>query len=534
MRPIIIFVAILSALALARAQNRLAAGGGPDARTLLIYADTRAKYSMSEGLEILRLQLRRVATRLESVAASNAEPAEIASADYVVVFCPQVQSRLPTNVLHALTHLQKPLLWVGFGADQLQESPPFKGHFEFFTRFTEKSLTNVVYRGKTWRVPVYPWIPARVSSNSAAKILMTVQERVHQRPLVWQLSNATFVATVPLWGPLSYIFSDLLLDFYDVKDIPPSRLLLRVEDYHARSDHAHFRRIADYLYSRRIPYAVSTTPLFFDRESDTVETLADNPELVDGLRYAQRRGARLVMKGTVFDDGRIEFWDTQLDRPLANDSIDQHRERLHRALQQMFRHELLPLAWQTPGYAASRHAYTAIADVFSTAVERVQLSDATFRESYVTSALSADRYGRLIVPENAGYALNSESNSFAGIGEMTDFLAGLRGVVAGSYVHCYQPLEKIIALIDLLQTYNLHFLDLAELDNIVSVPGAILLTGGARKTLELQNVIVHRRSFDRAGRLVAQETERSAASGQRTLERQNGDYNLIELVTPTP
>lgn len=518
---------------------------GADAKTLLIYSDTRAQFSMSEGLEVLRLQLRRVATQIESLSVSNATPEKIAAADYVVIFCPQSRPALPTNFLHSLTNLSQPVLWVGFGANELEELPPFQGEFVFSKLHAEKHASNVVYRGKTWNVPVYPWIPVRLASNATSRVLMTVQDQGQARPLAWQLSNTTFLATVPLWGTVSYLFTDLLLDFFAVKDIPESRVFLRLEDYNAQSDHGEFRRAADYLYARKIPFMVAMTPSWRDPEFGMIENLDSNAEFLSGLRYAQQRGGRLVMKGCVLDGNKIEFWDTRLDRPVQGETIEQYRTRIQEGVQLMLKHGLFPLAWETPGSAASRNAYSAIAGVFSTAVERLQLSDTTSRESYVTSAPTLDRHGRFILPENGGYVLMTAPNAgrdatpFASaaleaVRENLDAITSLRGTVAGCYIHCYQPLARTMALVNLLERYKLPFVDLGQMENAVQLPGALLLTGNAQRTIDLQNALVQRRSFDRAGAPLAHEREGQPYTGHRTFQRTSGDYDLIEFETPKP
>jgi uncharacterized protein YdaL len=535
MKALLPSLLVLGAVTLVEARvERPLSARGANAKTLLIYSDTRAQFSMSEGLEVLRLQLRRVATQIESLAVSNATPEKIAAADYVVIFCPQSRPALPTNFLHSLTNLSQPMLWVGFGANELQELPPFQGEFVFSKLYTEKHATNVVYRGKTWNTPVYPWIPVRLLSNATSRVLMTIQEQGQPRPLAWQLSNTTFVATVPLWGTISYLFTDLLLDFFQVKDIPESRVFLRLEDYSAQSDHGELRRAADYLYARKIPFMVAMTPSWRDPEFGMIENLDANPEFLSGLRYAQQRGGRLIMKGCVLDGNKPEFWDNRLDRPAAGESVEQYRGRIQESVQLMLKHGLFPLAWETPGSAASRNAYSAIADVFSTAVERLQLSDTTSRESYVTSAPTVDRYGRIIVPENGGYVLMTASNILEAVQENLDGITSLRGTVAGCYIHCYQPLARTMALVNLLESYKLPFVDLGQMDNAVQLPGALLLTGNAQRTIELQNVLVQRKSFDRSGAALAHEREGQPYTGNRTFQRTAGDYDLIEFGPSKP
>jgi uncharacterized protein YdaL len=527
------FLIVFATSALGAPLTRPLSAKGAAARTLLMYSDTRAPYSLSEGLEVLRLQLSRVATQVEGVAITNVTPEQISAADYLVVFCPQSRPLLPTNVLHSLTNLERPLLWVGFGASELEDLPPFQGQFVFSKLYTEKSVTNITWREKTWKIPVYPWIPVRLGSNSTSQLLMTVEEQGRQRPLAWRFSNATLVATVPLWGTASYLFSDLLLDFYGVTDIPESRLFLRLEDYHAHSDHRQFQRAADYLHARGIPFMVATTPSWLDPEFGLIENLGSTDEFVNGLRYAQQRGGRLVMKGCLFDQNKIEFWDTATDHPVRGQSVAQYRGRVQESVRLMLKHGLFPLAWETPGAAASRQAYTAVAEVFSTGVERLQLSDATSRETYVTSGLTTDRYGRLIIPENGGYALMTSSNSLDTIRETLDVVTSLRGTVGGCYIHCYQPLAKITALVDLLQSYKLPFLDLVDMDNAVQLPGALLLSGNARRTVELRGATIQSRTFLRSGKEFGTQREGSPYTGQRTFRRIDGDYVLIEFTTPS-
>src|SRR5258705_5010926 len=139
---------VFAASAFAAPLGRPTSAKGGASKTLLVYSDTRAPYSLSEGLEVLRLQLCRVATQVESVAISNATTAQIAAADYVVVFCPQSRPVLPTNFLHSLTNLERPLLWVGFGANELEELPPFQGQFVLSKLYTEKSRSEERRVGK--------------------------------------------------------------------------------------------------------------------------------------------------------------------------------------------------------------------------------------------------------------------------------------------------------------------------------------------------------------------------------------------------
>jgi uncharacterized protein YdaL len=509
-------------------------GKGAGATTLVVYTDTRTAFSLGDLLALLQMQLQRVATRVETSAVSEATPAMLAAADYLVVFCPQSSPALATNFLQAIAAATQPVLWVGFGVDQLESFPLFKGEFKFSSLPAGHPATIVTYREQTWSVPVYLWIEGSLSSNSTSKIVISAAasatDLASPRPLCWQTSNVTFFAAVPLGGAQNFLFSDLLLDFYGVKETPPSGIFLRIEDYHCGSNHRDFQRLADYLYSRGVTFGVAVTPTCRDPETGQLEDLDSQPDYLRALRYAQQRGGRLIMHGCGHEPGRSEFWNIERDRPQAPDTPEVTRERLHKAARQMITHELFPLAWETPHYAASRQTYREIASVFGTGVERVQLSDSTCVEKATFSALTLDTYGRLILPENLGYALNTDSNAFDGIKVAAGMLTQLRGTVAGCYIHAYQPLTKFAELIDTLEQLHVPFVDLADLDNVVQVPGYLLLSGNAQRTVRLRNAAVRSKTFDRAGKLLGQEEEKGRVSGARTFKRISGDYQLIEII----
>jgi uncharacterized protein YdaL len=530
--------------------SSLPAGGRPvpqkgeNALTLVVYAARRSAFSLGNELEAFNLQLRQVETRLECIPVEAATPERLHAADYVAVFCPQDSPQLPAEFLRAVAEAPQPVLWVGHGAEQLTELPAFRGQFEISGEGTGLPAEKVNYRGRSWAVRVDPWIPAQLPSNSTAQVLLTVpatsEGTAGERPLCWKSGRVTFVATVPTVGPMSFLFTDLLWDFYSVATVPKPRVFLRIEDYSCRGDHRAFRRMVDYLSSRGHPFMVGVIPALRNPATGQVSRLESEPEFVAALRYAQQRGGRLVMHGSSHAHGNEpgeghEFWDVDLDRPLPGETAESVRTRLLDGVRQMVQQGLFPLAWETPHYAASRLAYTEIARVFSTAVERVQLGDASCLEDFTGAAPTLDQYGRVLLPENAGYILNQPAAPGQGIQDMGEILVGLRGTVAGCYIHPYQPLERLTELVGLLERWNVPFLDLAKLDNVVQVPNALLLTGRARRTVTLRNVVVRRKIFDRAGRLLSQQEEKAPSSGDRTFTCSSPDgYDRVEFVEAKP
>ena len=434
---------------------------GPDARTLIVFSAARAAYSLGHELEFLKLQLGRIATPLEAIPVADATSTRLAAADYLVVFCPQPNPVLATNFLQALAVRHKPVLWVGFGAEQLAKFPPFTGKFETAPG-VDHLLKRVSYQGRNWNFPGAWWSPMLVTARSGAQSIMGPPDPGGQvrLSLCWKLDDKIFFTAVPAPGPLSFLFADLLLDFYGASSVHPAsdreigapriadgRLFFRIDDYQAASDHRGFLRRVDFLFSRGHPFLVSITPSWRNPETGALEDLDSAPEFVAGLRYAQQRGGRMVLRGCVREPGeRGEFWDTDLDRPLPEEKPEMIRRQLAQATMLLLKHGLLPLAWQTPQDAASRAAYAEIARVFSTAVERPQLGDATHLDTGLASAPTMDRHGRLIVPENLGYVSGEGTDPYEEIRSRAELLLGLRGTIAGCFIHAYLPFERLTGL----------------------------------------------------------------------------------------
>jgi hypothetical protein len=508
---------------------------GEAAQTLIVFDSARAAYSLGSELEFLKLQLRRVATDLEAIPASNATSNRLSAADYLVVFCPQPDPAFSADWLAAVANLKKPVLWVGYGTELLgnvrSRAEEFERAFNVPTRFGSAS-----YRGRQWFASGN-WIPMLIASNSTAEVGIQVGGRRSikpSQPLSWKVGESTCFSGVPAPGDLGFLFADLLLDFYGTANVSGARIFLRIDDYRAASNHREFRRWVDYLYSRGHSFFLSVTPSWRSEETNAVPNLDSAPEFVAGLRYAQKRGGRILLRGCVREPvGKGEFWNLDLDRPPAENQPSVIRERLITAVNVLLKHGLLPVAWQTPDDAASQTVYREVAQVFSTAVERPQLGDITHREKGVVSALTLDGVGRLIVPENLGYVSSEAADPFGTIRRHPELLTALRGTVAGCFIHAYQPFDKLTGVIEILEKSNRPFLDPADLDNSIHTPGHLLLTGRAQRTLKVTGDTITWKAFDRGGNLLMAEQESVAPGEYRFQRKGKGDYELFEFSEAT-
>ena len=525
--------------------------------TLILSASSRAAYGLRHDLEFLRLQLQRIDTHVASMPLSEDVRDHLAAATHLVVFCPEPNPSFPTNLLQQLRETRRPVLWVGYGVGEARLPCPVAEGMEPVPAAGGRAAL-VTYRGREWGVDESDWIPIqcqpaagerpRAEANIASapalsnglgarggRPLITVPRGAVQTesPLLlsWQSGSVTVFSAVPRPGLLGFLFSDLLLDFFEITNAATARVALRIDDYEAGSDHYEFQTKVDLLAARGVPFLLSVAPSWRLSPTGAVMTLDEAPEYVESLRQAQARGGRLLVRGCVREPGEDpEFWNGELDRPNP-ESPERIREQLHQAVGLMLKHGLLPVGWQTPHDAASRSVYREVAQVFSMAMERPQLSDLSGRETALLSAIVRDRDGREIIPENLGFVLATErgTNGLAGLRRRVEILSQLRDTIAGAYFHAYLPQDQLLELLGALEAVKKPFLDVLKLDQWVHVPGRLLLTGRAEHRVQLAGGIVQWRAFDRTGQELQSE-QVSLPPGERLLQRKGrGDYELYEF-----
>ena len=510
--------------------------------TLVLYSVPRVSFGLGNELELLLLQLRRREGRVETSPLTNATPSMLArmeAASRWVVFCPQPGAVVPLPVLRQLRSGVHPVLWVGY-LPVLPEGEPAWAHFEARPD-AAGPMRQARYHGRDIDLAGAYGSPVTVAAGTTA----TPQIELNSSPagttatcLCWQDGAAWFFSAVPASGPVGFLFSDVLLDFFPATPPEPSRVFLRIDEYQAGSDHAEFRRKVDHLRSRGRPFLVSVIPSWKTAGTGVVAgavvTLDAAPDFVDGLKYAQAHGGRLLLGGCVRPAReQPEFWDGDLDRPLPDRPGEVGRQ-LGEAVGLMVKHGLIPLGWRTPHDAASRAVRAEVSRAFSTAVERPQLSDLTQAEAAVLSAPTRDAGGCRVFPENLGFLPASAGGALAALQERTGLLARLRGAVAGACFQAYLPIETLAQLTQALEKVEKPFLDLLEQDNWVQVPGRLILTGDATRAVKLAGGVVTWKAFGPDGRELKVEQE-FALPGDRVLKRKGtGTAELYEYKEVTP
>jgi hypothetical protein len=261
-------------------------------KTLLIY-DTIAKpFSLTNEIEPILIGLTRFDAEANKIEASRVQVSDIDGADFIVLVGVAGSPALNPECVRILQRTKKPLMCVGRAVNGPGLDTPK-------TQAIEKAIVH--YRDAAWPVRLDPFFPT--APKDASILAEAVAGRIAQ-PLAWRFGNRFAFASLPVEPSLTMIFSDILLDFYGMKNVPASGLVFMVDDYHPASDPSMLRRLADYMAYKQIPFIVLTQSR--DVPADATD-LMPRETYMDSLRYAQARGARIFLDASA---------DAALDREI--------------------------------------------------------------------------------------------------------------------------------------------------------------------------------------------------------------------------
>lgn len=227
---------------------------------------------------------------------------------------------------------------------------------------------------------------------------------------------------------------------------------LRLEDISPISDPDRIRIYADHLFGEGLPFQMAVVPNFVDRAGVTMNdrprnlTLADTPEVVEAIRYAQQRGGTVVQHGTTHQFAEVanpyggasgddfEFYraactsapgtgrciacsqdiDVELIGPIGPISGDTPKEAARRVAggRALFTRARLeaPMLFETPHYAASNNADEGMRRVYDTRYERAQYAAGVLTGrpksgrpyDQIFPYRVSDVHGSTVRPENLG------------------------------------------------------------------------------------------------------------------------------------
>ncbi|WP_410506317.1 DUF2334 domain-containing protein [Haloimpatiens sp. FM7315] len=270
------------------------------------------------------------------------------------------------------------------------------------------------------------------------------------------------------------IFSDLLYDIFNIKNVKRGKVFIRIEDVNSFSDVNKLKKIAEYLNSEEIPFIISLVPTFVDDKSGYVNTISENKDFVDTVKYMVKLGGTVILKGYVQENGNseelgkgFEFWNGKEDKPIDANMKTFIYNKVELGLRECVENQIFPLGFEAPKDAMDLRGYKEIKKYFSTYLGRYQSSD----NKYTTTKLPYMVYNteafNKFVPENLGHLEKDNVLSVANIKENFNKISKVRGYTAGVYFHSYLEPEKLKQIVEYFKSREVDFLDLKEEENWV-------------------------------------------------------------------
>ena len=425
-----------------------AAGAAPT-ETLVLYDTGGAWSSLGETYAIQVANLVGHFNTPVAKPVKNYVAGELAKYAAVIYLGSTYDEPIPTAMLTDIrANHTVPVIWTNLNTWQLERiTPGFVEQYGWSPgAFDSTPITSVRYKGTLMtrspdnaapQLPPAIWLPDRVTV-----LAESVQPDGTSKPWAVRSDQLTYIAEMPFAfvneTDRYLIFSDLLFDALAPTTATRHRALVRLEDVAPNYDPQTIRAAADYLFSKKVPFAIGVIPVYTDPKGTYNDGVAerirlrDRPQLVAALKYAQTKGATLIMHGFTHQyetannpyDGvsgdDFEFYashidtanNVRLDGPVALDSPAWALKRLDDGLAEMKAVGLTkPTTFEFPHYAASAVDYQTVNQRFSARYERSLYFAGTLTNqppNYSTMAgqffpyVVKDVYGTKVIPEGLG------------------------------------------------------------------------------------------------------------------------------------
>jgi hypothetical protein len=452
----------------------LAPGGAPTGvapgapKVLLIKQESPNWPEYSQQIEMV---LRHFTPNTITVSTQQYTDNQLLGFDRVVVLHNETIS-LPPVLLEDLARAGRPILWLGYGLDQLPVDMGTTFGFSLGDIKEEDLPNEVEYRGQRYPAKLIDYYPVRIVKPSAQVLATyTYGDERASIPYVVRGGNLWYVNGLP--APTGdypdvesdapfLVFADVLHDFFGTSVHASRQAVIRLEDVSVHIPPARLTRIINYLYSQRIPFTMGVIPAQRMEDGSIVE-LSDRPDFVQALRYAQDHGGTIILHGYhhTFGSGEdYEFWNEKRNAPIAGETWDTYADKLEDGIRILRNNGIEPRLWETPHYAASPLAYRVFSHYFSYTIEN------RLPVAWLPYPAGPDQYGQIVIPENIGYIHPAEDEDRSV--ELQLQRANTLRIVRDSWaVGFFHPasieLSKLETLVEGLQRQGYTFADIRAL-----------------------------------------------------------------------
>jgi uncharacterized protein YdaL len=493
-----------------------APGAGPGLRTLVLY-DTTGEFGWTGEMNAVRIgHLVSHGSTWVMHPVSRYTTGEMAGYTAVVYVGSSHQEPLPAAFLDDVLSGTRPVLWM---YDNIWRLTAHAGNFPAGhgwdpIAYETAAVNAVEYRGAVLRrdpaIASSGVVHTKIADPTRAEVLAKAV-RADGTTFPWAVRSGSLTYLGEL--PLSYVgyadrylaLADILLKLVHPHAADRKRALVRIEDVGPTTDPQYVRAIADYLNGRHVPFSVAVFPVYLDPRGvhnggrPLRRELAQTPQLVAALRYAQSRGGTLVMHGythqyenasnpyDAVSGNDFEFYAVRVDGrnqlvydgPVAEDSATWARGRVQSArLAFADAGFAAPTIFEPPHYAASAVDYQVFDTEFGIRYDRglyfggwcadggcgQHTPDHTKAYGQYFPYLVRDVYGSVVIPEGLG---NVELQRPPGR-SAADILAAARAslvvtdATASFFYHPFLGLDQLRQVVEGIQAMGYRFVSPAE------------------------------------------------------------------------
>lgn len=410
---------------------------------------------------------------------------------YQYIFYLSLREKYSVNraLLKDIANTTKTVIWYGEGIEELlnaNQNIPLK--------FRDRSKTYhlVEYNEKVFNLGQNAGINLLLEPLSEEVVVYgKVSDGKRVYPLIANWKNYWFMSGLDTSGVKYLIFSDVLHEIFGEYHSEYRKVYLRIEDVSPISSPKNLMEMADYLYSKKIPFIIALIPAYINPETGVEVSITDKPEVVEAVRYMVERGGTVVLHGYTHQHYKeetgegFEFWDAFEDRPLNVDYADYVGERVLKGIEICLENGLYPLAFEPPHYAMAQDGYRELKKYFSTVIGQLQTTDRRFASAMLSYEVRDTKRFNRFLPESLGYVELDGSYGVENILNNAGELLIVRDAVTGVFFHHFMDMEYLEQIVEGLKSMGYVFADLGKEDNWVrigehyirSIEGNILYEG---------------------------------------------------------
>jgi uncharacterized protein YdaL len=496
------------------AAAQAAPGADPNRRTLVLYDSTGDWGWLGEAYAVQAANLVSHGSAYVMHPAASYVAGELGNYTGLVYIGSTYDEPLPTALLDDVLATTSPVLWMNNNIWQLsQRATDFAGTYGWSPQYFDFSNTlTVTYKGVTLQrnalaVPSGLLQTLIIDPSRAQAIATATSDTGVVMPWATRSGNFTYIGEIP------FSYSGMTDRYLAAADLISQvanpamrtnrkRALVRIEDVSADTSPRELRRIADYLYSRRVPFSVAVIPLYLDPNGVLNGGVPENRPLskatavVSALKYMRSKGGTILMHGYTHQYSNVanpysgvsaddfEFFRSHIsadnyviyDAPPAEDSAAWAQDRITRGMAEFARAGFAPTIFEFPHYAGSAIDYQVVQQNFGVRYDRGLYAanwcsggdcgsgtpDYTRIYGQFFPYLVRDIFGSLVIPENLGNVEPLEFNHNPPRSPQ-DVLASARAStvindgVQSFFFHPYLPLSNLKTIVQGIQGMGYTF-----------------------------------------------------------------------------